>query len=357
MMLQKTIHKSVKQNIRSLLFAILSVSFFACSFPVHASADSQTTIVDMAGRKVTVSGRAERIITTSKPATLSVLSLGLADRMVAVDTHSPRVEINTAVYPAMSALPKIGNRSMGMNLEAIISLKPDLVILYAQKDGMITADRLSRSGIPAVIILPESMASIKAALRIIAQAAGCPERADTVIQAIDHVMSVVSARTDGLPAQQRKTVYYAGPEGFFSTASGNMLQDEMISLAGGINAGHALTGFFKSISPEQFVQWNPDAVFVCREIRSSAGKYLKKPELAEVRAVKGKQFFCVPSGNAPWDFPSPLSALGVLWAAKCLYPDRFTDVDLIKEIDQFHEILFSRSFTEMGGRLADTIHP
>jgi len=314
-------------------------------------------MVDMAGRTVTVSGRAERIITTFKPATLSVLSLGLADRLVAVDTHSPRVEINTAVYPAMSALPKIGNRSMGMNLETIISLKPDLVLLYAQKDGVITADRLSRSGIPAIIILPESMASIKAALRIIAQAAGCPERADTVIQAIDHVMSVVSARTDGLPAQQRKTVYYAGPEGFFSTASGNMLQDEMISLAGGINAGHALAGFFKSISPEQFVQWNPDAVFVCREIRSSTGKYLKKPQLAEVSAVKGKQFFCVPSGNAPWDFPSPLSALGVLWAAKRLYPDRFTDVDLIKEIDQFHEILFSRSFTEMGGQLADTIHP
>ncbi len=357
MMIQKTIQSSAGCHLRTWLLGILSSGLIACCITVSALAQTQYTIVDMAGRNVALSGRAEHIITTFKPATLSILSLGLADRLVAVDSFSPRVRINTAVYPAMSLLPKIGNRSTGLNMETVISLKPDLVILYAQKDGILTADRLVRSGIPAIVILPESLASIEETLRIIARAAGCPERADTVIQAIDHVMDMVHTRTAGLKAQERKTVYYAGPEGFFTTAPGDMLQDEMISQAGGINAAHDLTGFFKSISPEQLVQWNPDAVFACREIRSSAGKYLGKPELAEVEAVKFGQFFCIPSSLAPWDFPSPLSVLGVLWAGKRLYPDRFHDIDLIKEIDGFHEILFSRSFTEMGGRLDDVLGP
>ena len=357
MMIQKTIQPSARSHIRAWLLGILSFGLTACFISVSASAQNPYTIVDMAGRNVTLSGRAERIITTFKPATLSVLSLGLADRLVAVDSFSPRVRINTSVYPGISELPKIGNRSTGLNMETVISLKPDLVILYAQKDGILTADRLVRSGIPAIVILPESLDSIKETLRIIAQAAGCPERAETVIQAIDHVMDIVHARTADIEVQQRKTVYYAGPDGFFTTAPGTMLQDEMISQAGGINAAHNLTGFFKPISPEQFVQWNPDAVFVCREIRSSAGTYLKKPELAEVAAVKSGQFFCIPSSHAPWDFPSPLSVLGVLWAGKRLYPDRFHDIDLTKEIDRFHEILFSRSFTEMGSRLEDTLDP
>ncbi|MDD2315775.1 MAG: ABC transporter substrate-binding protein [Desulfobacterales bacterium] len=357
MMIQTTNHSSARRPVRAWLLGILSFGLIACCTTVNAFAQNPYTIVDMAGRNVTLSGRAERIITTFKPATLSILSLGLADRLVAVDNFSPRVQINTAVCPGISELPKIGNRSTGLNMETVISLKPDLVILYAQKDGILTADRLGRSGIPAIVILPESLDSIKETLRIIARAAGCPERADTVIQAVDDVMDLVHVRTTGLKAQERKTVYYAGPEGFFTTAPGDMLQDEMISQAGGINAAHALTGFFKSISPEQFVQWNPDAVFACREIRSSAGKYLAKPELAEVKAVKSGQFFCIPSSHAPWDFPSPLSVLGVLWAGKRLYPDRFHDIDLIKEIDRFHEILFSRSFTEMGGRLEDTLDP
>lgn len=355
MMLQKTIQSSGRRPARSWLLGILSSGLIACFMSSNAFAQNPYTIVDMAGRNVVLSGRAERIITTFKPATLSVLSLGLADRLVAVDSFSPRVRVNTAVYPAMSLLPKIGNRSTGLNMETVIALKPDLVILYAQKDGILTADRLVRAGIPAIVILPESLESVKETIRIIARAAGCSERADTVIRAIDHVMDLVHARTAGLKAQEQKTVYYAGPEGFFTTAPGDMLQDEMISQAGGINAAHDLTGFFKPISPEQFVQWNPDAVFACREIRSSAGKYLGKPELAEVKAVKSGQFYCIPSSHAPWDFPSPLSVLGVLWAGKRLYPDRFHDIDLINEIDRFHEILFSRSFTEMGGRLEDTL--
>ncbi|MBN1847767.1 MAG: hypothetical protein JW932_04205 [Deltaproteobacteria bacterium] len=41
--------------------------------------------------------------------------------------------------------------------------------------------------------------------------------------------------------------------------------------------------------------------------------------------------------------------------AEKLYPDRFSDMDLMAEVDRFHQILFGKTFSEMGGELADWI--
>ena len=67
--------------------------------------------------------------------------------------------------------------------------------------------------------------------------------------------------------------------------------------------------------------------------------------------------YTFPSNLAPWDFPSPLSTLSVLWLGKRLYPDRFEDVDLAAEVDRFHVTLFEKSFAAMGGDLNDRLGP
>ena len=309
----------------------------------------------MAGREVALQGDARRIIPTFKPVTLCLLAMGLQDRLVGIDTHSKHDALTRAVFPEVDALIGVGTKSTGINLETLVSLKPDLVILYAQKDGLSLAKRLEKMKIPSMVILPETLDSIQRSMMLIAKAAGAPERAEKSIAAMDRVMALVADRTQGIPEAEKKRAYFASKMNFFSTAAGNMLQDTMFSKAGMINVSHGLTGYFQNISPEQFMEWNPDIVFLSKGLKSRLGETLSNPVLQQVGAISGNHLHRFPSNLAPWDFPSPLSALATLWVACRAYPDRFIDIDLMAEIDRFHAELFGRTFTKMGGRLNDTV--
>jgi iron complex transport system substrate-binding protein len=315
------------------------------------AAAADRTLTDMVGRSVRVPLEAQRIVTTFKPASLCVTALGLQGRLVGIDTSSRRDPLFLAVDPALADLPAVGQKSTGLNFEAILAVKPDLVILFAQKDGVAIADRLVDHGVAAIVILPEKMESMYTTLRLIAEAAGAPEKAEQPIAACRRVLELVAQRVASIAPDRRKIVYYAAPLGLFFTASGDLLQDEMIAMAGGINAGHDLSGYFREISPEQFIAWNPDLVLVSGHGAQRGLEKLEEPQFARVSAVAAGRIYRFPSNIAPWDFPSPLSALGVLWLARTCYPERFADVDLAAEIDRFHLALFGKSFAELGGRL------
>ncbi len=328
-------------------FLLWSCIGLACLFvPGNALA---RTVTDMVGRTVTVPEKAERLVTTFKPASLCVTALGLQDRLVGIDTDSRRDPLQRAVSPAIANLPVIGQKSTGLNFETILSVNPDLVILFSQKDGIAIADRFVAHGVAAIVILPEKLQSLYTGLRLIADAAGVPERAGKAIAACQRVVDLTGERVATIPDKERQTVYFASSKGLFSTASGEMLQDEMIRMAGAIHAGHDLKGFFHEISPEQFIAWNPDVVICSNRSHKRIRDILEQPQFGRVKAVVDGRIRTFPSNIAPWDFPSPLSVLGVLWIAKTCYPEKLADIDFQVEVERLHKVLFGKGFKELGG--------
>ncbi|MFP4048697.1 MAG: ABC transporter substrate-binding protein [Desulfovermiculus sp.] len=335
---------------------------FLCSFFLLAVDQLQagTFVTDAAGRQVEVPETINRLVTTFKPATLLVLSLNAADTLIGVDNSSRFDPLNLAVAPELKKAVGVGSKSQDISLETVISLKPDLVILYSQKTGIQLADRLQDSGCPAVVIAPETFDSIEKNLRMLGKALDREEQAVRVIQAMHNVQETTHSRVQDLEKEERKTVYYAGPSGFLSTAPSGMLQDVMIDRAGGRNAASGLHGYFKQVSPEQLMDWAPDSIILSRMIRPQAKTLLKRKQFSLLPAVKHNNIHVFPSPLAPWDFPSPLSALGVLWLGTSLYPERFADISLMQEVNAFHRTLFGQSFTEMNGYLDDELpgeHP
>ena len=234
-----------------------------------------------------------------------------------------------------------------------MSVNPDLVIMFAQKDGIAMADRFVAHGVAAIVILPETLPTLYDTLRLIAEASGVPERAAHTIAECRRVIDLAHQGVASINPEKQKVVYFASSLGTFTTASGDMLQDEIIRKAGGRNAGHALSGYFREISPEQFIAWNPDVIVISGPNTPRSREIMQQPQFAGVNAVAEDRIYAFPSNIAPWDFPSPLSTLGVLWLAKTCYPQRFTDVDLQAEIDRFHKALFGKGFAELGGRLRE----
>ncbi|GAB6142941.1 ABC transporter substrate-binding protein [Desulfocicer niacini] len=333
----------------------MGIIFFIFISHTTLFAQEERSIIDMAGRRVIIHGEVKKIIPTFKPVTLCILSLGLQDRLVGVDTHSKKDKLTRTVFPGVTKLTGVGTKSTGINLETVLSLAPDLVILYAQKDGLYLAERLESMGISTIIILPESMDNIRRSLEIIAQAVGLPRRSSAAINAMDKVLSLVASRTEAIPLQNRKKAYFASSRGFFNTAAGNMLQDNILSRAGMINVSHGLTGYFQDISPEQFLNWNPDIVFLSRNLHGEGLTPLHNPALQRVSAINHEQIHRFPGSLAPWDFPSPLSALATLWASMQAYPERFNDIDLTAYANAFHQQLFNKTMVDMGGVLDDCL--
>ncbi len=342
---------------RTCAFLLILTLFIDVAVKPAPASDTGSAIhlTDMAGRTLTLPGPAQRIVTTFKPATLCLLGLGLSDRLVGVDTSSPRDPLQRAVFPGITKLPGVGRKSAGLNFETIVALEPDLVILYAQMDGPAVGRRLRTVGIPCVTILPETFDTIKASLDLMARAAGTPERAREVGDKMDQILTLLEQRLGSLKPEQKKRGYFASTLGFFNTTTANMIQHEIMTSAGVENVSKDLSGYFQNISPEQLVQWNPDLIMTSRYLPQSQVKCIANPALQRVTAIAENQLFRCPSSLAPWDFPSPLSVLAGLWLGARAYPERFQDVDINAIIESYHGNLFGKTLSEMGGQLDEEL--
>jgi iron complex transport system substrate-binding protein len=341
------------QRIR--VWAGVLLVLFVCGPNAMGQEMATRTVMDQANRRVVISGEVNKIVTTFKPATLCVLSLGLAPRLIGVDTSSKRDKLSKAVFPQINKVTGVGSKSMGINFETIVSLEPDLVILYSQKDGLQMARRLADLHIPAIVILPETFKTIQLSLELIARAVGGKTKINEVGDQMDGIIRLVRNRLRDLPEHERKSGYFASSRGVFSTTTGNMIQHEIFTTAGIENVSGNLRGYFQDISPEQLFHWNPDIMVLSQHMKRSEAGRLANRGLAQVRAISNGQVYRCPSSLSPWDFPSPLSVLATLWLAKKVYPAQFSDIDLSDKVNEFHMALFGQTMDQMGGGLDEII--
>ena len=318
-------------------------------------AAGEVVLTDMAGRRVAIPQPVKKIVTTFKPASLCLLSLKLQESWVGLDTPSALDPLQQAVFPGVAGLAGVGSKSMGINMETLAGLAPHLVVLYSQKDGLALARRLDMLGIPSIIIVPETFDTIKTSLRVMARAAGIPERAGIPVREMDTVLDLLADRLDGLPVAGFKKGYFSSPLNIFATVTSGMIQHQVMAAAGVANVAGGLSGYFRDVSAEQFIQWQPRVIVLSQRISNRAAQALAQPFFQTVPAVRSGQVYRCPAGLAPWDYPSPLSVLASLWLGEKVFPERFQGVDIQDRVDQFHKVVFGKTLTQMGGHLNDRV--
>ncbi len=205
-----------------------------------------------------------RIVSTAPSITETLFALGLGDHVVAVSQycHYP---------PEATKLPKIGSY-LKPNVEAIVGLRPDLVIIQAKMPDSVSG-QLQRMKLPVLEVEHGTLETMFAGIRDIATRAGVSERGAKLEAEIRARLEAVRRRTAGRP--QRSLVFIVGRapgalEGLIAVGKGSYL-NELIAIAGGVNALASNALPYPKLSLEAMIGLNPDVLVDMGEMAETTG--------------------------------------------------------------------------------------
>lgn len=314
------------------LAMLLVVAFTACASippatspaPTTSQTSTETTVVltDQAGRQVTIQQPVQRVVSSYGMATLYVYAVGGGDRLAsATFLMSKDAQVKAGIgqlKPDGTTLPDPGGQQ-DANIEEIAKVNPDLILISSRAAGQ---DTLEALGMPIIRYEGETTAKLKEAIALTGQALGptAAARAEALVAAVDERLAAIKAIGDQTPADQRKRVFISGTSPL-KTAGKDMLQSEMVALAGGVNVAQEISGYWTEVNLEQVALWDPEVIFVVPYRGASVEAILDSPEWATISAVKNGQVFMLPKYLGPWDTPIPEALLGIEWMASKLFPD------------------------------------
>jgi len=208
----------------------------------------------------------DRRIVSIAPNTAEILyALGLSNEVVGVSSFT--------TYPPEAAMkPSVGG-TYDPNFEMIVALQPNLVIgLETQKD---IEAQLKQLGIPFLGVAHEHISEILQSILTIGKACGAEARAEMLAQNLRGQALTFAKQQKSRPDPVRVLVcvghdeslsrmYVAGKETFY---------DELIELAGGVNACTETSQKYPEISPEGLAVMNPDVII---DVFPNIGKFSSK---------------------------------------------------------------------------------
>jgi iron complex transport system substrate-binding protein len=290
--------KAVGGGLQTGLAAFMLLGL-AALVPAHA-----LQITDDRGVTVTLAQTPQRIVSVLPSLTESVCALQQCHRLIGVDRYSN--------YPAsVQRLPVLGG-GMDPNIEAIVALKPDVVLLSVSSRA---SERLEALGIKAVALEPKNHADVRRVLKTLGALLAVPDStgAERVWREID---ASVSASAQSLPPQAKNTrVYFEVNRGPYAAGEASFIGETLTRL-GVKNVVPAELGPFPRLNPEFVVRANPDLIMVGN---SSMQGMLTYPGWAGLKAVRENRI-CVFSREESDVLvrPGPRMAEAARIMAKCI---------------------------------------
>lgn len=241
----------------------------ACAALCWLGVAAQAVVVtDERGVPVDLPRPPQRIVSLLPSLTEAVCTLGACDRLIGVDRYSN--------WPApVRALPQVGG-GLDPNVEAIVALKPDLVLLA--KSSRVT-ERLEGLGLRVLVLEPKNHADVRRVLDALGRVLDVDD-AQAVWRAID---ASVSAAAQSLPAGVARTrVYFEVNSAPYAAGEVSFIGETLARL-GVKNIVPAALGPFPKLNPEFVVRANPDLIMVGE--RSAQGLE-QRPGWGAIRAVR-----------------------------------------------------------------------
>jgi iron complex transport system substrate-binding protein len=278
---------------------LISLILSGCSLVAGVANALQVT--DERGVTVTFARSPQRIVSLLPSLTESVCALGQCRRLVGVDRYSN--------YPeSVQALAQVGG-GLDPNLEAVVALKPDVVLMATSAP---VGERLQSLGIKVIALEPKTHADVRRVLEIIGRLLEVGDAA-RVWRDIDAGM--LAAVQSLPPGSDRTRVYFEVNSAPYAASESSFI-GETLSRLGVKNIVPGHLGPFPKLNPEFVVRANPDVIMVGD--RSYAGLH-GRPGWSGIRAIReGQVCIFTPAQSDVVVRPGPRMAEGARIMARCL---------------------------------------
>ena len=275
-----------------------------CFLALAAGQAFAIQVTDDRGITVTLAQTPQRLVSLLPSLTEGVCGMEQCQRLVGVDRYSN--------YPAsVQTLPKLGG-GMDPNIEAIVALKPDLVLVAASSRA---SERLEALGLKVVALETKNHADVRRVLRVLGVLLAVPpeQGADRLWRVID---SSVSAAAQSLSANAKNTrVYFEVSRGPYAAGESSFIGETLTRL-GVKNVVPASLGPFPKLNPEFIVRANPDVIMAGNRSMQAMTSY---PGWGSIKAVKNQRVCSFSNEEADVVVrPGPRMAEAARIMAKCL---------------------------------------
>ena len=347
---------SVRQNLISACLLILSASL---TTPVYAR-----SVTDHLNRTVEVPDHIERVAVADifPYASAACVYLGSCRKIVAMHPSSmiaARSGLLHELYPEVADINTSVMQGAEVNLEALMGLGPDVVFVNAGNKRLI--ERLEAAGLPALAVSTgkwdyDVLKTYENWISLLDKTFPGEGNAATALKYAQRIEKLVSERTSDLaPEKRRKVLFLVQYDSKRIVTSGSRFFGQFwCDAAAAINAAESISAENANavINIEQVYAWNPDVVFLTNFTQAQPADLWENRlhDWSSVKAVQNKAVYKMPLGLYRSYTPSADSPLTLLWMAKTLYPDRFSDIDMTQETLTYYKELFGVDLDENAAR-------
>lgn len=362
--------KTAKKCSALLLAAAMVLSLSACgagkpadtSPSASAAANSATiTVTDHNGNSVTVPKDAKRIVVCDIYPLPSVLSVFFdsADRIVGM----PDVSMSAAQNGLLGQLyPEILNAQTGfikgteVNTEELMKLKPDVVFYSAESPRL--GEQLTQAGFAAVAISASKwdyncVETLKQWIALLSRIFPENDKTKTVQEYSEKVLKQISDKTSTLADSEKKRAFFLFKydDSTIMTSGERFFGNWWAETTGAVNVSKELPNEnAAAVTMEQIYQWNPDVIFITNFTKAQPDDLYNNTiganDWSAISAVQKKQVYKMPLGMYRSYTPGADTPVTLLWMAKTLYPELFSDVDITKETVDYYKAVFGVTLTD-----------
>ena len=240
-----------------------------------------------------------RVVSLNPSLTAMVLALGAREQLVGVDDFSARQE------PAVAGLPRVGGL-YDSSLEAVIALRPDLVMLVPSAEQRSFQQQLAALGIARFVADPVSYDEVLATIGAVGARLGRTREADARVAALRGTRARAEAVSAGQPRVRALLILQRDP--LFIAGQGTFV-DDMLRAVGAQNLGAELAGPWPRASREWLLEAKPELILDSSDEPEPAAQFWARWPSLRARVVS------LPAGAVTLPGPRLDHALALLQAA------------------------------------------
>ncbi|KRG15865.1 ABC transporter substrate-binding protein [Lederbergia galactosidilytica] len=275
------------------------------------------TMKDATGKEVEIKEEPKRIVSLMPSNTEIVFALEKGDNLVGASTEYDN-------YPEeVNEIEKVA-ANFELNVEKVLSLKPDLVLAHGSnlttwESGL---KQLEDSGVTVLVIEDaQSFKAVYQTIETIGKALGKKDEANEIVENMQAKLADITEKTTEIANDEKKSVFveispapeiYAAGTGTFMNEMLEAIHSENIVEEEG----------YPTLNEEAVIKSNPDVIIVNYSyVEDAVDQVLQRAAWKDVTAVKEKQVYQVDEDLVSRSGPRIIE--GVEELAKAIYPEAY----------------------------------